>query len=104
MRHGFPARQVILGDDHARRLALGPRVRLERVRPLARGTEVDRAEILTECGLCRVRCPDTAAELRLRAYGLAALRPGRHALHDLRHPGRVVGGLGDALERMTRNA
>ena len=36
MRHRDRPRQVILGDDHARRFARGPRIGLQRVWPLVR--------------------------------------------------------------------
>ena len=103
MRHRVRTRQVILGDDHARRFAGGPRIGLQGVGPLS-GAQVDCAEILAERDLCRGRRADAPAELRLRARGRAALRPGGHALDDLRQLCCVIERIGNALERVAGDA
>jgi hypothetical protein len=116
-------RQIVFGDDDARRFPLGARDRLQWIRPMGSGAEIDRSEILG--GRLRARLlhrsftfparahvgPDgihgstaTGIRAQLRTRHRAALRVPSHALDDRHELARGVTGANDRLERVALRA
>ena len=104
VRHHLPG-QLVLGDHHARPLAAHARQRLQRVRRRRRPA-VDRGEERGVALDIRAEVAHRVArhEPHLRPLGVAVVGIARHALHHLHEAGRVVRGLGDALERVAADA
>src|SRR5438034_1778952 len=97
-------RQIIFGDDDARRFALGPRQRLERILPRRAGAQIDAGEPFR--GRLHIRSPkhafasrvaDESLGLQRRAAGVIT----RHSLEYLNKLVRVVSGLYTAGQRVT---
>ena len=107
MRLSCPLRQIVLGVDHLRCLARGPRQRLELITPFRRLAQVDRREIagLTPPGrLLLLGRHRTAADPRRRQFlNLQRERQLRVCGHPLNHGDElfhVVSRPHDPFERM----